>query len=65
MTLAHFTRPLVLAEAMAQRGHEVVFAAPPRYRKWAPDLPWMDLEALAPEAFAQRVEAGRPIYKRQ
>jgi UDP:flavonoid glycosyltransferase YjiC (YdhE family) len=65
VTLAHFARPLVLAEAMAGRGHEVVFAAPARYRKWAPDIAWRDLNALEPEVFEQRVQAGLPPYKRQ
>jgi UDP:flavonoid glycosyltransferase YjiC (YdhE family) len=66
VTLAHVVRPLVLARAMAARGHEAVLAAPARYRRWAPaGLQWRDLDALAPEVFAARVEQGRPIYKRE
>ena len=66
VTLAHVVRPLMLAEAMAERGHRVAFAAPAAYRRWASGrVDWKDLDALAPELFAERVRQGRPIYKRE
>jgi UDP:flavonoid glycosyltransferase YjiC (YdhE family) len=66
VTLAHVVRPLMLAEAMAGRGHQVVFAAPAGYRRWAwAGVDWRDLDALAPEVFAARVERGKPIYRRE
>jgi UDP:flavonoid glycosyltransferase YjiC (YdhE family) len=63
VTLAHVGRPLVLAEAMAARGHEVTFATPERYRRWVPrSLRWRALHALRPETFAARLASGRRLY---
>lgn len=63
VTLAHVGRPLLLAQAMAARGHDVTFAAPDRYRRWAPKaLRWRTLKSQSPESFAARLASGRRLY---
>ncbi|MCQ9372889.1 glycosyltransferase [Methyloversatilis sp. XJ19-13] len=63
-TLAHVSRPLVLADAFTGMGHEVVLAAPVRYAWTWKDAPFevMPLDAQSPEIFARRLAAGDPLY---
>lgn len=63
VSLAHVGRPILLAEAMAARGHEVTLAAPERYRRWAPKgVRWRALNSQSPESFARRLREGRRLY---
>jgi UDP:flavonoid glycosyltransferase YjiC (YdhE family) len=63
VTLAHVGRPILLASAMAQRGHEVTLAAPERCRRWAPKgVRWRALKSQSPESFARRLREGRRLY---
>ena len=63
-TLAHVSRPLVLAEEFVRMGHEVVFAAPVRYAWTSKEAPFevRPLDAQSPEVFAKRLAAGDPLY---
>lgn len=63
-TLAHVGRPLLLARALHQLGHDVVLARPQAYAWMTADAPFrvMDLETQPPTEFAQRLDSGKPLY---
>lgn len=63
-TLAHVGRPLLLARALHQLGHDVVLARPQAYAWMTADAPFrvMDLEIQPPTEFAQRLDSGKPLY---
>ena len=64
-TLAHAVRPLALAAALPPASHETIVASPARYRRFAPSqLPWIDLDAQTPEAFATRLALAEPVFSR-
>ncbi|WP_018412960.1 glycosyltransferase [Methyloversatilis thermotolerans] len=63
-TLAHVGRPLMVAEELSRRGHEVLFCRPDRYG-WIANggrFECIDLAAQSPEVFAQRLARGQPLY---
>ena len=62
-TLAHAARPLALASALPRGRFEISIATPERYRSWAPaHARWLPLDAQAPEAFAERLRRGQPVF---
>ncbi len=62
-TLAHAARPLALAAALPRGRFETTIATPERYREWAPPrAQWLPLDAQTPEAFAERLKRGRPVF---
>jgi len=62
-TLAHAARPLALAAALPRGRFEISIATPERYRAWMPPhARWLGLDAQAPEAFAERLRRGRPVF---
>jgi UDP:flavonoid glycosyltransferase YjiC (YdhE family) len=62
-TLAHAARPLALASALPRHRFEVFLATPERYRAWTPKhVRWLPLETQSPEAFAERLARGRPVF---
>lgn len=63
VTLAHVTRPLVLANALDPNRYEVVFACDKRYHSLI-DSPHKtyDLPCLPPHEFLQRLAKGKPTY---
>ena len=64
-TLAHAARPLALAAALPRDTHGAIIAAPERYRRFAPPgVRWIDLDAQTPEAFAERLARGEPVFSR-
>jgi UDP:flavonoid glycosyltransferase YjiC (YdhE family) len=64
-TLAHAARPIALASALPADLYEATLVTPERYRRWSPDhLPWRPLQAQTPEAFAERLSAGKPLFSR-
>lgn len=64
-TLAHAARPLALAEALPKDRFDVTVAVPERYRQWVPaPARWLPLVAQTPEAFAERLRSGRPLFSR-
>ena len=64
-TLAHAARPLALAAALPADRYEVTIATPERYRRWvAEHVSWLPLQAQSPDAFAERVRAGKPLFSR-
>jgi len=65
-TLAHAARPLALAAALPQDRYEAILAAPDRYRRFAPPhVRWLPLDAQTPEAFAERLRRGEPVFSRK
>ena len=64
-TLAHAARPIALAAALPASRYEAIVATPERYRRWAPaNLSWLPLQAQSPEAFAERLSAGKPLFSK-
>ena len=64
-TLAHVARPLALAAALPKDRYEVFLAAPERYHAWAAlGVKPLPLKTQSPEAFAERLESGRPLFSR-
>jgi UDP:flavonoid glycosyltransferase YjiC (YdhE family) len=64
-TLAHAARPLALAAALPQDRYETVVAVPERYRRWAAGhIGLRPLQAQSPEAFAQRLRSGKPLFSK-
>ena len=62
-TLAHAARPLALAAALPRSRFEITIATPERYRAWTtPHVGWLPLDAQSPEAFAERLKRGRPVF---
>ena len=62
-TLAHAARPLALASALPRDRFETTIATPERYRAWAPpQARWLPLDAQTPEAFAERLKRGQPVF---
>jgi UDP:flavonoid glycosyltransferase YjiC (YdhE family) len=67
VSLAHVTRPLVLAQALDRNRYEISFACGSNYRKLVADAghPFHSLHTLPPELFLRRLELGAPLYDRQ
>jgi UDP:flavonoid glycosyltransferase YjiC (YdhE family) len=67
VSLAHVTRPLVLAKGLDPERYEVHFGCGPRYREFvrAAGFPVHDLPVLEPERFFRNLYAGRPGYSEE
>jgi len=63
-TLAHVTRPLVLARALDPARHEIHFACAPGYENFLADdafTRW-PLWSIPPQQFLEALARGRPLY---
>lgn len=63
-TLAHVTRPLVLARALDTTRHEIHFACAPGYEKFLAEdafTRW-PLWSIPPQQFLEALARGRPLY---
>jgi UDP:flavonoid glycosyltransferase YjiC (YdhE family) len=67
VSLAHVTRPLVLAQGLDPRRYEVHFGCGSRYRDliWDAGFPVHDLPTLTPEKFFRNLYAGKPGYSEE
>jgi UDP:flavonoid glycosyltransferase YjiC (YdhE family) len=67
VSLAHVTRPLVLAKGLDPERYEVHFGCGPRYRELirAAGFPVHDLPVLEPERFFRNLYAGKPGYSEE
>lgn len=63
-TLAHVTRPLVLARALDEARHEIHFACAPGYENFLEDDPFTrwPLWSIPPQQFLDALARGRPLY---
>ena len=65
VTLAHAARPLALAAGLPKDRCEISLAIPERYHHWAPrGVKVLPLRSQSPEAFAERLRTGRPLFSR-
>lgn len=66
VSLAHVTRPLVLAQALDTDDYTISFACGQRYRTLVDQAGFRfhSLPTLAPELFLQRLDNGAPLYDR-
>ncbi|MBL8449893.1 MAG: glycosyltransferase [Dechloromonas sp.] len=64
VTLAHLARPLVLAGAAAEAGHQVTIARSEAYAAIAAHYPFASapLDSIAPRQFAAALASGSPLY---
>jgi UDP:flavonoid glycosyltransferase YjiC (YdhE family) len=64
VTLAHVSRPLVLARGLDRARDEVVLASAPRYRELWRDLPFpvRPIESITGAQFLDALARGRPLY---
>ena len=67
VSLAHVTRPLVLAQGLDPERYEVHFGCGPRYREIieAAGFPVHDLPVQPPEQFFRNLYAGKPGYSEE
>ncbi len=64
-TLAHAARPMALAAALPSDRYEAILATPERYLGFSPPgVQWLPLSAQTPEAFAERLRQGAPVFSR-
>ncbi|MBX3437162.1 MAG: glycosyl transferase family 1, partial [Planctomycetaceae bacterium] len=65
VTLCHFARPRVLADAIDPASYEVHFAAPSRLHSLLSDVRWTvhDLDSLEPKEFLSRLANGVRLYE--
>jgi UDP:flavonoid glycosyltransferase YjiC (YdhE family) len=63
-TLAHVTRPLVLAKALDAMRHEIHFACAPGYELFFADTAFTHwpLWSIPPQQFLEALARGRPLY---
>ncbi|MBZ5617419.1 MAG: glycosyl transferase family 1 [Acidobacteriia bacterium] len=63
-TMAHFTRPLVLAEALDRRRYDIFFYAPSRFSAYLSDKPFAtgELETMPGEQFLANLSKGAPLF---
>lgn len=64
VTLAHVARPLVLAAAASNAGHEVTIACDSRYEKFVVDgaWAWEPLHSISIDRFLGALAKGKPFY---
>lgn len=64
VTLAHVTRPMVLARALDTARHEIHFACAPGYESFLADAPFTrwPLWSIPPQQFLEALAHGRPLY---
>ena len=64
-TLAHFARPLALAEILHRAGYKAALACPVAFKRWVPGhIPWLELETQPQSRFSARLATGRPLFDR-
>jgi UDP:flavonoid glycosyltransferase YjiC (YdhE family) len=66
-TMAHFVRPLALAESLDPARYEIHFYAPPRYSKYLRNKPFVvgELASMASEQFLANIAKGAPLFSTQ
>lgn len=66
LTLAHVTRPMVLAESLDSAEYEISFATGERYRQFFKHVEFEThiLSTLSSEIFLDRLAKGKPIFTR-
>jgi UDP:flavonoid glycosyltransferase YjiC (YdhE family) len=64
VTLAHASRPAVLARALDPDRYRITFAADPRFSRWLGRLPFEEirLHSIPSEDFMRALAAGRPYF---
>jgi UDP:flavonoid glycosyltransferase YjiC (YdhE family) len=64
VTLAHVTRPFVLASGLDPDRFEVFFACAPQYKNLLGCLPfgWRPIHSISPEQFLTALARGKPVY---
>ena len=63
-TMAHFVRPLALAESIADTGYEIYFYAPARFSSYLQNKPFHigELASMPGEQFLKNIATGRPLF---
>jgi UDP:flavonoid glycosyltransferase YjiC (YdhE family) len=63
-TLAHVTRPIVLANALDKQRFKIIFACGQRYRSFIESSGHesIDIPTISPEIFLERLAKGKPLY---
>lgn len=66
VTLAHVTRPLVLARALPADGYEIHFACSQKYEGFLRDTTFTQwpLHSISPDQFLESLAKGEPLYDR-
>jgi UDP:flavonoid glycosyltransferase YjiC (YdhE family) len=65
VSLAHISRPLVLANSLDKNIYELTFACDPIYKKFVnqyPEITYVPLTSISPEAFMKSLYYGKTIY---
>lgn len=68
VSLAHISRPLVLASSLDQNIYDLTFACDPIYQKFVnqyPGIAYVPLKSIAPEAFMKSLYYGKTIYNQK
>lgn len=62
--MAHFVRPLVLAESLPSERYDVHFYAPPQYSRYLNDKPFAtgELDTMPGEQFLHNIAHGAPLF---
>ena len=63
-TMAHFVRPLALAESLDSERYEVYFYTPPRFSRYLQNKPFFvgELASMPGEQFLANIARGAPLY---
>src|SRR5690242_12776210 len=63
-TMAHFVRPLALADSLDPSEYEVHFCAPDRFSRYLQDKPYNigRLASMPGEQFLDNIANGRPLF---
>jgi UDP:flavonoid glycosyltransferase YjiC (YdhE family) len=66
-TMAHFVRPLALAESLDTDRYEVFFCAPPRFSRYLQNKPFVigELASMPGEQFLANIAKGAPLFPTQ
>lgn len=65
VSLAHISRPLVLANSLDRNIYDLTFACDPIYKKFVAqyaDIAYVPLKSISPEAFMKSLYYGKTIY---
>jgi UDP:flavonoid glycosyltransferase YjiC (YdhE family) len=63
-TMAHFVRPLALAESLDSERYEVYFYTPPRFARYLQNKPFVvgELASMPGEQFLANIARGAPLF---
>jgi len=63
-TMAHFVRPLALADALDSRRYDIHFYSPARFSRYLKDKPFSlgELASMPGEQFLARIAKGAPLF---